>query len=132
MNLEKKKLLASRALNIGKNRILFNKERLLDIKEAITKQDIKDLLNDKAIYIKEIKGRKAKAKRKTRRRVGSKRKVFRNKKRDYVMLTRKLRKYAAGLMREGKLSVEKYKKVRKEIKAKSFRDKSHLKEHISQ
>lgn len=43
MKLENKKDLASRALKVGKNRIAFNKSRLTEIKEAITKQDFKDL-----------------------------------------------------------------------------------------
>ena len=43
MNLQKKKELAARTLTIGKDRIMFNTSRLDEIKEAITKQDIKDL-----------------------------------------------------------------------------------------
>jgi len=41
MKLDKKKNLAKRVLNVGKERIIFVKERLSEIKEAITKQDIK-------------------------------------------------------------------------------------------
>ncbi len=58
MNLEKKKKLAARTLNVGKERIIFLKSRLEEIKEAITRQDIKDLHKDGAIIIKEEKGRK--------------------------------------------------------------------------
>ena len=43
MNLKKKKSLATRTLKVGKERIVFLKSRLDEIKEAITKQDIKDL-----------------------------------------------------------------------------------------
>ena len=71
MQLNKKKELAARTLKVGKGRIVFNKERLSDIKEAITKQDIRELLRDKAIIITAIQGRRKIVKRKTRRRAGS-------------------------------------------------------------
>jgi ribosomal protein L19E len=70
MNLAKKKLLASRALNVGVHRLVFNNSRLSEINEAITKQDIRDLLVSGAIHIKVITGVKKKVKRKTRRRQG--------------------------------------------------------------
>ena len=80
MKLENKKDLASRALGIGKNRIVFNSERLNEVKEAITKQDIKDLLASKAIMIREIKGRKKVERSKRRRGPGSIRKKVKVKK----------------------------------------------------
>ena len=58
MQLNKKKELAARTLNVGIGRIFFNRERLEEIKEAITRQDIRDLVSVKAISVKEIKGRK--------------------------------------------------------------------------
>ena len=53
MNLKNKKELASRMLGIGKERIIFVEEREEDIKNAITRQDIKELVKEKAILIKE-------------------------------------------------------------------------------
>jgi len=49
MNLGKKKLLAARTLKVGKARIFFVDSRKSEIKEAITKQDIRDLKQDGAI-----------------------------------------------------------------------------------
>ena len=60
MNLGKKKNLASRTLGIGKKRIVFLKPRLSEIKDVITKQDIRDLKTEGAIVIKDVKGRKKK------------------------------------------------------------------------
>jgi len=74
MRLEKKKQLAARSLNVGSTRVIFNTQRLSEIKEAITKQDIKDLKNSGAILIREKKGRRKNKKRKIRRGVGSVRK----------------------------------------------------------
>ena len=64
MNLGKKKKLSAKALEVGKERIVFLKPRLDEIKEAITRQDIKDLEKEGAIIIKGIKGRKKISKKK--------------------------------------------------------------------
>lgn len=131
MNLEKKKLLAARTLGVGKNRILFNTARLSEIKDSITKQDIRDLVLSKAIVIKSIKGRK-KIKKKSRRRAGSVRKKIKGGKQEYVKRIRRLRSYLKELRNQNKLSDESYWKLRKEIKAGIHRTKHHLKERISQ
>ena len=129
MNLKRKKELASRTLGLGKGRIVFVKSRLEDIKEAITKQDIRDLLSDKAILIKELKGKK-KTPRKKSSSTGNIRKNIKKRKRVYIVLTRKLRKYASELKKQGKVSKEEVEKIRKKIKNRAFKSKAHLKEHI--
>ncbi len=129
MNLSKKKELAKRTFNVGEGRIIFVESRLNDIKEAITKQDMRDLRQDKAIIIKEKKGRK-KVIRKRRRSVGNIRKKMKTRKKDYVILTRKLRKYVAEMKHQGKISKEEVDDIRKKIRNKMFRSKSHLKEYI--
>ena len=58
MNLSKKKALAAKTLKVGKDRISFVNARLDDVKEALRKQDIKDLNSEGAIIIKNIKGKK--------------------------------------------------------------------------
>jgi len=58
MNLRKKKMLAAKTLGVGKNKIVFVKSRIDEIKEAITKQDIRDLYNEGAILIKQVMGRR--------------------------------------------------------------------------
>jgi len=130
MKLEHKKALAARSLNMAKNRIVFNIERLDEIKQAITKQDMKDLLNDKAISIKEIKGRKTIKKRKTRRRAGSIKKKVNTRKQSYVIITRKLRAHLKGLKRQSLISKENLEKLRRQIRAKNFKSLSQMKEHI--
>ena len=47
-----------KALKLGRDRIVFLASRIGEIKDAITKQDIRDLKEDGAIVVKEIKGRK--------------------------------------------------------------------------
>jgi large subunit ribosomal protein L19e len=132
MNLDKKKSLAIRTLGVGKNRIIFNMERLDEIKEAITRQDIRDLLKDKAISVKEIKGRKKIVKRKTRRRAGSIKKKVKTRKRDYMTITRKLRAFLLELKKKKIINQDEFIKLRKEIRSRDFRSKAHIKERINQ
>ncbi len=131
MKLEKKRELASRALGIGRNRIVFNKERLAEIKEAITKEDMKHLAKEGAITIKETRGRRKIEKRENRRRAGSIKKSTNVRKREYVVLTRKLRAYLAELRRKGTISRDNYRDLRKQIRLKAFKSKSSLRGHIS-
>lgn len=130
MNLKSKKELAAKALKVGKERIVFVKERLEDIKEAITKQDIRDLKQEGAIKVKNISGRKKNIKKKSRRSPGNVRKKVNTRKRDYVIMTRKLRSYVAEMKKQGRLSAEEVKELRKKIRNKMFRSKAHLREHI--
>jgi large subunit ribosomal protein L19e len=131
MKLGKKKELAARTLNVGKARVVFVNSRTKEIKEAITKQDIRDLVIDKAILVKEVKGRKKKVavKRKSRS-PGNVKKKVNNRKELYMILTRKLRKYVKGLKSQGKLSKEQTEEIRKKIRNKAFKSLAHLKDYI--
>lgn len=130
MKLNKKKELATRTFKVGKNKVIFIESRLDDIKEAITKQDIRDLQKDGAIIIKPKKGVKKTLKKKSKKGVGSVRKKVKTRKRDYVVLTRKLRKYIVDLKARGMISPEEVTQIRKDIRNKVFRSKAHLKEII--
>ncbi len=132
MKLDKKKELAVRTLKVGRDRVIFNLNRLDEIKEAITKQDIRDLVSSKAITVEEIKGTRTKVKRKTRRRAGSFKKKVNTRKRDYMTITRKLRAYIAEKKKKGTMNVEDYKQLRKEIRLKEFRSLAHMKERMIQ
>ena len=128
--LDKRKELASKVLGVGKGRIKFDESRLAEIKEAITKQDIRDLAAEGIIRIKEVKGRKTKKKRKTRKGVGKVKKKIKKRKQEYVKLVRKQRKHLKELKKQGKIESEEYSELRKKIKAKTFKSKAHLKENI--
>ncbi|MEX0921034.1 MAG: 50S ribosomal protein L19e [Candidatus Pacearchaeota archaeon] len=129
MNLSKKKELAKRTFNVGKERIAFVESRLDEIKEAITKQDMRDLKKDGAIVVKEIKGRK-KTRAKRKRSTGNIRKKVNKRKTEYMALTRKLRKYVAEMKKQKELSGEDVKDIRKKIRNRLFRSKAHLKTYI--
>jgi len=130
IGLDKKKIIAAKVLGVGKERIIFDSSKLAEIKEAITKQDIRDLYAEGLIKIKEKKGIKKKEKRKTKRGPGKIKKKVKYRKKDYMNLIRKLRKYISGLKNQKKISKEKYQELRKKIKAKEFKDLAHLKEYL--
>ncbi len=121
MNLSKKKALAVKTLKKGKDRIVFLESRLNDIKEAITKQDIRDLHKEGAIVIKEKSGRKKKKKRKTKKGKGNIRKKVNKRKKDYVELTRKLRRYLNEIKNQKRFSDEEFNEIGKKIRNKMFR-----------
>jgi large subunit ribosomal protein L19e len=126
MNLKNKKQLASKVLDVGKERVYFNPESLKQISEAITRQDILDLELSGAIFIKEIKGRKKIVKRKHKRGTGKIKKRVNKTKRTYVLLTRKLRTHVKSMKKRGQIDSVRYGKIRKAIKASKFKSKRHL------
>ena len=130
MNLKKKKELAARTLKVGKERISFLTSRLEEIKEAITKQDIKDLRSEGAIRIKEKTGQKRVQRKGKKKGPGNIRKKVNQRKRIYVISTRKLRKHVAEMKKNEYISVEEAKEIRKKIRNRIFKSKAHLKDHI--
>lgn len=132
MNLAKKKELASKVLGVGKGRIVFTEGRLNEIKEAISRQDIIDLNKSGAISIREVNGRKKIVGRKNRRRVGKIKKRVNVRKKEYVIITRKLRTFVRGLFRTGKISNKERIELRKQIRSRKFKSKRHLKENLEE
>jgi large subunit ribosomal protein L19e len=130
MNLKKKKALVTRTLKVGKERIVFLKSRMDEIKEAITKNDIRGLQKEGAIIIKNIKGRRKIKKKSKNKSAGNIRKKVNKRKQEYVKMTRKLRNYVAEMKKQGKLSKEEIKDIRKKIRNKAFKSKAHLKEYL--
>jgi large subunit ribosomal protein L19e len=128
--LRKRKELASKVLGVGKNKIIFDSTKLPEIKEAITKQDIRDLYEAGIIMIREARGTKKKIKRTTKRGPGKTKKKVKPGKREYVIITRKLRRYVSELKTHGKLNQTEFEGIRKKIKARAFKNKAHLKEHL--
>lgn len=126
MNLKNKKQLAAKVLGVGKERIYFNPESLKQIDEAITRQDILDLNGSGAIVVKESRGRKVIVRRKHKRGMGKVKKRVNKSKKDYVLLTRKLRAHVKIMRKKGQMNQERYVEVRKGIKASKFKSKRHL------
>ena len=127
MNLRSKKELAARTFGVGKKRIVFMESRKDEIKEALTKQDIRDLVESGAIIIREIRGRK-KIEKIGRKNTGNIRQRVNKRKREYIIITRKLRNYIQGI--SSKINKEVFKKIRKKIKNREFKNKLDIKKYI--
>ena len=132
MNLTKKKHLAAKVLRVGRNRVIFVEGHAAEIKEAITRQDILDLVQSGAIQVREVAGRRKIVKRKHRRRTGKVKKKVNKRKQEYVTITRKLRAFTRGLLRTGAVDKEKSKDIRKMIRSRRFKSKRHLKESLEE
>jgi large subunit ribosomal protein L19e len=130
MNLRNKKNLATNALKVGRERIVFLKERIEEIKDAITKQDIRDLKAEGAIIVKDVSGRRKNVKRKNAKGPGNIKKKVSKRKQEYVIMTRKLRAYVREMKKQGKLTLEEVKEIRKKIRNKDFKSKANLKLYI--
>jgi large subunit ribosomal protein L19e len=136
--LHPQKRMAAKALNVGENKVWFDPERISEIKEAITQQDIIDLIGDKAIKRRPHSGQKRRAgkinlkrKRKGRRRgPGHIRKVI-NKK-DYIHKIRKLRSFLKSLKVINKINNEEYRKIYTLLKAGMFKNKQAITEYIKE
>lgn len=130
MNLSKKRMLAAKVLNVGKNKIIFSPEAVPDIKIAIKRSDIKQLYEQGLIRIKPSKGKRKIKKNKTKLGKGKIRKKINKRKQRYVKLTRKLRAYLKELRLKNIVNKDQYWEFRKKIKSKFFKSKANFKEFL--
>jgi len=129
MKLTTQKRMASDILNVGKNKVCFDPLRLDEIKQAITKQDIKDLIKDRAIRAKP--GKKKQKKEKRKRTGAGRRKIsVKNRKRNYMNRIRKIRRYVNDQRNAGQLSRELALETRKLAKAGQFKNLRQAREFI--
>ena len=140
MSLKTQKRLAARILKVGENRVLFDSTRLADIKEAITKEDVRSLIQEGAISARRIKGiskvrfrKKLLQKRKGLRKGAGSRKGKRIKKRYGKKVWMKKVRVLRRVLTEHKkdLNLESYWKIRGQIKAGTVKDKRNLLEMIN-
>ena len=143
MNVKNQKILAAKILKKGRRRIILETSKLPEIKEAITKQDIRGLLNKKIISIKAEKGhsrararkilyQKRKGKRKSK---GSKKgtKTTRlPRKRAWILRVRTQRKFIKNLKNKQLLTKKDFRDVYRKIKSNRFRTIRLLKLYIQE
>ncbi|PIU75988.1 50S ribosomal protein L19e [Candidatus Pacearchaeota archaeon CG06_land_8_20_14_3_00_35_12] len=125
MRLETQKRISADILGIGKKRIWFDPLRISDIQEAITRQDLKDLIKEGAIKKMPVQGvkrrsgktREGRYAKGRRRGMGKIRKRIQVRKKEYVWKIRKMRKYLKMLRREGKINKTEHTKMRRLAKS---------------
>ena len=142
MKLGTQKKLAAKILKCSEKKVVFDSESLEDIKEAITKADIKILIANKVIRKKREQGiakgrtrKKHSQQKKGRRRGEGKRKgktkARTPKKADWMNKIRLQRKFLKELKEKGLFEPDIYRSLYKKAKGGFFRSKNHIKIYIS-
>ena len=143
MDLKTQKNMARSLFKVGYKRIKFDSEKLSEIKEAITKKDIKGLVNKNIIKILAKRGiSRARArkillqKRKGRRKgIGSRKGTANarlNSKRDWINKIRVLRRFIKNLKDKSLINNKDYKELYLKEKGGFFRSERHLKTYINE
>ncbi|MFH8080653.1 MAG: 50S ribosomal protein L19e [Candidatus Aenigmatarchaeota archaeon] len=127
--------LAASILKVGQTKIWLDPEHYEDIKNAITRKDIKKLIEKG--YIKKKKGDIPfpKEKKKKRQRAGSRKGKIGgriDKKRVWINTIRALRKMLKELKEQGKIDKQTFKTAYKMAKSGAFRSRAHLKLYLKQ
>lgn len=143
MKLDVQKRLAASVLDCSSKRIWFDSERLADIKEAITKIDIKGLIKDKAIAKKPVKSisrararTRQKQKRAGRRKGHGSRKGKKNARESaksvWINHIRAQRELLKKMKENSLVTTRVYRNLYDKSKGGFFRSKKHLKLYIEE
>lgn len=143
MNLKNQKRIAAQLLKVGEHKVKFDIENLSDIKEAITKHDIRGLINSGIISTITSKGqsrariRKSKAQKRKGKRAGEgSRKGCRGaritRKQEWMKAIRTQRRFIFALRANSKVSPETFKSLYKMTKSGLFRSRRHIKLYLTE
>jgi len=143
MDLKTQKRIASNILNVGSKRVWFDPARLDEIKESITRTDIKSLIKDKAIQAKKlvntsrvrarkIKLQKSKGRRKNKGSRKGKRTARLSRKQGWMKLIRLQRKFLRELKLKNIITTKIYRMLILKAKGGFFRSKRHIKLYIGE
>lgn len=143
MKLNTQKRIAAQILKCSKNRVKFDEERAEDIKEAITKADIRALIIDKAISRKKKKGisrvraRKRQLQRKKGKQKGhgsrkGKKTARLPKKKDWMNRVRLQRTFLKDLKDKKLIDNKTFRDLYKKSKGGFFRSKRHIKIYLEE
>jgi len=141
MKLDMQKKLAAKVLKVGVSRIWIDPSNLEEVSKAITRYDIKGLIDKGIIKVKPKKGvsrgraRKLdEQRRKGRRRGHGSRKGAKKaripKKRNWINKVRPLRGLLKFLKEQGTITSKEYRELYNKIKGNFFRSKAHLKSYV--
>lgn len=140
-DLRNQRRMAAQLLKCGENRVWMDFDRLDEIAKAVTKEDIRVLINGKALKSRQIRGissgRKkfaTKQKEKGRRRGHGSRKGAKYarlpKKERWIKTIRPIRLYLKTLRDEKQITPTVYRKYYMKAKGGEFRSKHHLRTHL--
>jgi len=128
--------LAADILKVGQSRVVMDPEHLEDIKNAITRADIRKMISHGYIKVKPTKIKKPELYPKRRKKGPGKRKgalgAKVTKKRRWINTIRPLRRMLKELRDKGMIDKTTYRKTYMLIKSGAFRSRSHLKLYLKQ
>ena len=138
MKLDTQKRIAASIIGCSKNRVVLDSERLEEIKEAITKTDIRSLIKDGAISEKPVQGtsksraRKNKSQKKKGLKAGMGSRKGKStarlpKKKAWMSKIRVQRKFIKELKDKKLVNQKQYSELRSKSKGGFFRSKRHIK-----
>jgi len=140
-DLRNQRRMAASLLKCGVHRVWMDHDRLDEIARAVTKDDIRILINGKAIRARQKQGissgrnkylisQKEKGRRKGHgSRKGAKYARFPRKRR-WIQTIRPIRSYLSELRENGSITPTIYRKYYRKAKGGEFRNKRHLKSHL--
>ena len=140
MNLGSQKRLAAEVMGVGIYRINIDPEKIADVSEALTRDDIRDLIRTGVITISQKKGisrgrhrKKVEQKRKGRHKGYARRSGTKNarnpKKRVWIRKIRSLRDELRKMKDEKKIDTPTYRKLYRRAKGNLFHSRRHLREY---
>ena len=143
MKLSTQKRLAAQVLKVGQSRVWIDPEFIDEVSLAITKADIRRLIDERAIQAKHKKGvsrgrtrykikQKRKGQRKGPGRSKGKATATLSKKERWSMKIRPMRKELRKLRDEGKISPKTYRELYLKAKGNAFRNTAHLRTYITE
>ena len=143
IQLDVQRRLSAQILKCGENRIRFEPERLSDIKEAITKADIRTLINNKVIskkvlqstsrfWARKIKAQKSHGKRKGFGSRKGKKTARQNPKRVWINKIRLQRNFIKSLRDKDAITIADYHELYMKSKGNFFRSLRHLRLYVNE
>jgi len=141
MNLRYQRRIAADLLKCGENRVWMNPEKIEEIKKAVTRRDIENLINMGLIKKEEEKGisrgrarKRAMQKKKGRRKGHGSRKGKAGarlpSKSRWIKTIRPIRAYLRELRDKGIINEKTYRLYYRRAKGGQFKNKAHLKLHL--
>ncbi len=141
MDLTNQRRMASDKLKCGQGRVWIDPDAIEDVAEAVTREDIKDLINSKVIRKKQKKGiskgrtrkiakQKSKGKRKGQGSRKGRKRARLSKKRAWIKKIRPIRAMLKDLRGNATIDRSTYRKYYRLAKGGTFRSKAHLRSHM--
>jgi len=126
------KRIAADILKVGVNRVWIDPEKINEVKNVITKAEIRKLINQGVIKALPEKMKKPKVEKKKRKGPGRRKGARKRGKEDWMRTVRPLRKMIKELRDTGKITKGQYRRLYMLIKGGMFRSRAHLRLYLKQ